>query len=194
MDASQISTCLDECTGHLTDELLPFWLDRCLDREHGGIITHFDRDGRDTGEDEKSMLAQMRTIYAMASAHRAGYGNGRCAEYAGRAGDVPARVVVPWMYRHRDPACGLRTEHEGRERRLAAGAGELCGSEDRRPDRCRRMQHRREMRVVVILQVTEVAVDERGGARRRLEIGTDDRRARRATLGSCPVDQNPCVA
>ena len=28
------------------------------------------------------MLAQARTIFTMASAHRAGYGNGKCAEYA----------------------------------------------------------------------------------------------------------------
>jgi len=73
---------LDECEEHLTMELLPFWLDRCRDDENGGFITHFDKDGNDSGEDEKSMLAQMRTIYTFASAHRAGYGGGRCAEYA----------------------------------------------------------------------------------------------------------------
>jgi len=82
IDRGQIAGCLDQCREHLTGELLPFWLDRCLDRENGGFITHFDKDGNDTGEDEKSMLAQMRTIYTMASAHRAGFGAGRCAEYA----------------------------------------------------------------------------------------------------------------
>ena len=82
IDAREVSACLDECKQHLTDELLPFWLDRCKDDVNGGFITHFDKDGKDTGEDEKSMLAQMRTIYTMASAHRAGYGDGKCAEYA----------------------------------------------------------------------------------------------------------------
>jgi len=67
---------------HLTKKLLPFWLERCLDHTCGGFITHFDRNGNDTGEDEKSLIAQARTVYTMSSAHREGYGEGRCAEYA----------------------------------------------------------------------------------------------------------------
>ena len=82
IDANKVSACLDECREHFTAELLPFWLDRCKDDENGGFITHFDADGNDSGEDEKSMLAQARTVYSMASTHRAGYGDGRCAEYA----------------------------------------------------------------------------------------------------------------
>jgi len=82
IDKKQVTACLEECKQHLTTELLPFWLDRCKDDGNGGFITHFDKDGNDTGEDEKSLIAQSRTVYTMASAHRAGYGNGRCAEYA----------------------------------------------------------------------------------------------------------------
>ena len=82
VDAKQLIACLEECKKHLTTELLPFWLDRCKDDENGGFITHFDKDGNDTGEDEKSLIAQSRTVYTMASAHRAGYGDGKCAEYA----------------------------------------------------------------------------------------------------------------
>jgi mannobiose 2-epimerase len=66
----------------LTAELLAFWLSRCKDDEFGGFITHFDKDGSDTGEDEKSLIAQTRTVYTMSSAHRAGYGGGKCAEFA----------------------------------------------------------------------------------------------------------------
>ncbi len=58
---------------HLTNELLPFWTTRTVDREHGGFITHFDQYGNDSGEDEKSLIAQTRSIYTYASAHRAGY-------------------------------------------------------------------------------------------------------------------------
>ncbi len=83
IDAKQVSVCLEECRKHLTTELLPFWLNRCKDDKNGGFITHFDKNGNDSGEDEKSLIAQTRTIYTMASAHRAGYGNGRCAEFAG---------------------------------------------------------------------------------------------------------------
>ena len=87
IDANKVSACLEECRQHLTIELLPFWLDRCKDDENGGFITHFDKDGNDSGEDEKSMLAQARTVYSMASAHRAGYGDGQCAEYASHGVD-----------------------------------------------------------------------------------------------------------
>ena len=80
--AKKVSICLEECKHHLTSELLPFWLSRCKDDQHGGFITHFDRDGQDSGEDEKSLIAQTRTIYAMAAAHRAGYGEGQCGRLA----------------------------------------------------------------------------------------------------------------
>jgi len=82
VDKKQISACLDECKHHLTTELLPFWLNRAKDDKYGGFITHFDKDGKDSGTDEKSMLGQMRFIYSMSAAHRAGYGDGKCAEFA----------------------------------------------------------------------------------------------------------------
>jgi len=71
-----------EAENYLINELLPFWLNRCKDDVHGGFITQFDAKGNDTGEDQKSLIAQVRTVYTMASAHRAGYGNGRCEEFA----------------------------------------------------------------------------------------------------------------
>ena len=82
MDKEQIKSYRTQAYGHLVNELLPFWLDRCMDSVDGGFITHFDKDGNDTGEDQKSLIAQSRTVYTMASAHRAGYGEGRCAEFA----------------------------------------------------------------------------------------------------------------
>ena len=82
VDKKQVSACLQECRKHLTTELLPFWFSRCKDDKNGGFITHFDKDGKDSGEDEKSLIAQARTVYTMSSAHRAGYGDGKCAEFA----------------------------------------------------------------------------------------------------------------
>ncbi len=73
---------LTEAEHHLTEELLPFWISRCKDEKYGGFITHFDRDGNDTGEDQKSLISQTRTVYSMSAAHRDGYGNGRCRELA----------------------------------------------------------------------------------------------------------------
>jgi len=82
IDTKQISSCLEQSKQYLTKELLPFWLDRCKDDEFGGFLTHFDKDGKPSGETEKSLISQTRTVFTMASAHRAGYGGGRCAEYA----------------------------------------------------------------------------------------------------------------
>jgi mannobiose 2-epimerase len=67
---------------YLVDRLLPFWIERSPDPEGGGFLTYFDRDGRPTGETTKTFLMQIRMLYTMASAHRAGYGGGRCAELA----------------------------------------------------------------------------------------------------------------
>lgn len=82
IDSKQISSYLEQSRQYLTKELLPFWLDRCRDDEFGGFLTHFDKDGKPAKETEKSLIAQTRTVFTMASAHRAGYGGGRCAEYA----------------------------------------------------------------------------------------------------------------
>jgi len=78
----QLAACRAEAMNHLENELLPFWLDRCRDDEFGGYLTHFDADGNPAGETDKSLIAQARTVYTMAAAHRAGYGNGLCAELA----------------------------------------------------------------------------------------------------------------
>jgi mannose 2-epimerase len=72
MDRQQIVQCLEEAKQHLNAELLPFWLKRCKDDKSGGFITHFDKDGNDTGEDAKSLIAQTRCTYTFSSAHRAG--------------------------------------------------------------------------------------------------------------------------
>lgn len=82
MNQQQIQGFLQEAEQHLTQELLPFWLDRSKDEQHGGFITHFDKDGKDAGTDEKSLIAQTRCVYTFSSAHRAGYGEGKCLEYA----------------------------------------------------------------------------------------------------------------
>ena len=53
----------------LVHKLLPFWFNRSMDARHGGFVTHFDKDGKDTGEDEKSLIAQSRS----SCTHRASY-------------------------------------------------------------------------------------------------------------------------
>lgn len=78
----QITACMEEARRHLEEELLPFWLERCVDYECGGFLTHFGENGDPSGETDKSLISQARTVYTMASAHRAGYGGGACADAA----------------------------------------------------------------------------------------------------------------
>ncbi len=82
MKTEEIKKLRAEAENHLNNELLPFWTSRMLDKRNGGFITHFDKNGKDSGEDEKSLIAQTRCIYTLASAHRAGYGEGKLAGFA----------------------------------------------------------------------------------------------------------------
>jgi len=87
MNREEVTRLRDEALNHLINELLPFWTSRMADKQHGGFITHFDKDGNDTGEDEKSLIAQTRCLYTLSSAHRAGYGGGELADLAKHGAD-----------------------------------------------------------------------------------------------------------
>jgi len=87
MNKEKIAELKQEAQNHLINELLPFWTTRMIDNENGGFITHFDKDGNDTGEDEKSLIAQTRCLYTISSAHRAGYGDGKLAGMAKHGAD-----------------------------------------------------------------------------------------------------------
>ena len=87
MDKNELIALRSEAYDHLTKELLPFWTTRMKDEVNGGFITHFDEHGNDTGEDEKSLIAQTRCLYTLSSAHRAGYGGGELAELAKHGAD-----------------------------------------------------------------------------------------------------------
>ncbi len=75
MDRKEVLLFKEESENHLKNELLPFWTSRMKDEKYGGYLTHFDRDGNDTGEDEKSLISQTRSLYTVSSALRAGYGD-----------------------------------------------------------------------------------------------------------------------
>jgi len=78
----KFKACQQEIHHHLTQELLPFWVDRMVDYHHGGYITHFYKAGKEMGTYEKSLIAQTRTVYTLSSVHRAGYGDGKYADLA----------------------------------------------------------------------------------------------------------------
>lgn len=87
MKKEELITFKEKSEHHLVNELLPFWTSRFEDRFNGGFITHFDEKGNDSGEDEKSLIAQTRSLYTVSSAHRAGYGKGEYAAIARHGAD-----------------------------------------------------------------------------------------------------------
>jgi len=82
MDRQEVTRLKKEAENHLVNELLPFWITRVIDKTNGGYLTHFDKEGNDSGEDEKSLIAQTRCLYTISSAIRAGYGDERYARLA----------------------------------------------------------------------------------------------------------------
>jgi len=97
---SELNRYLQRTETYLVDTLLPFWIERSLDPDCGGFLTYFDRHGRPTGETTKTFLMQIRMLYTMSSAHRAGYGDGKCAELA----EMGASFILDHYWDH---------EHEG---------------------------------------------------------------------------------
>ena len=77
-----VSEVLTFAQSYIAESLLPFWLDRSPDPAYGGFLAHFDSNGKPTGETTKTFLSQIRMLYTLSSAHRAGYGGGRCAALA----------------------------------------------------------------------------------------------------------------
>jgi mannobiose 2-epimerase len=88
-----INDFLNDLQFHLNHELLPFWLTRIYDEENGGFITHFDKDGKDTGENEKSLIAQTRSLYTLSSCARNGYEVKKCNELARKGFDFLIRYL-----------------------------------------------------------------------------------------------------
>jgi len=79
---SEIAELATRTGSYLRETLLPFWMNRAPDPACGGVLSYFDPSGKPTGETVKTFLMQARTLFAMSAAHRAGYGQGRCAELA----------------------------------------------------------------------------------------------------------------
>lgn len=75
MNKDEIITLRNEAVHHLVNELLPFWISRMRDNINGGYLTHFDKYGNDSGEDEKSLISQTRSLYTISSVIRSDYGD-----------------------------------------------------------------------------------------------------------------------
>lgn len=109
MDKNEIVALKTEAENHLKNELLPFWTTRMKDELNGGYLTHFNREGEDTGEDEKSLIAQTRCLYTISSAHRAGYGEGNYAPLARHGADF----LINKMWDHESGGFYWMTDRKG---------------------------------------------------------------------------------
>ena len=101
---------LEKTESYLTEVLLPFWIRKSPDGAYGGFLTYFGADGNPTGETAKTFLMQIRMLYTMASAHRAGYGDGRCGELA-RMG---AEFILDHYWDHEHDGWAWIADREGR--------------------------------------------------------------------------------
>jgi mannose 2-epimerase len=75
---ANVQRCINLFEPYLERQLVPFWLDNSIDREYGGFLSYFDRNGKPTGKTNKTLICQLRMIFTLAHAHRAGLGDGRC--------------------------------------------------------------------------------------------------------------------
>ncbi|HNQ35667.1 MAG TPA: AGE family epimerase/isomerase [bacterium] len=66
---------------YLVERLVPFWLDRVADPD-GGFLTYFDRNGRPTGQTDKTLIQQTRTLFMLSLLERSGRGAGRAGKLA----------------------------------------------------------------------------------------------------------------
>jgi mannose 2-epimerase len=69
----------DRIQAYLEGGLLPFWFARVA-APGGGFTTYFDRDGKPTGQTDRTLIQQTRSIFMLSHVTRAGLGGGRAAE------------------------------------------------------------------------------------------------------------------
>jgi mannobiose 2-epimerase len=67
---SQMEEALKALVNHLEQEIIPFWLNHGLDRQHGGYLTCFDANGQPSGDENKYLVTQTRMIWGMSAFYR----------------------------------------------------------------------------------------------------------------------------
>ena len=53
----------EELSETLQNGIIPFWLDRSVDKEYGGYITSFDENGKFDGNGIKNIVTQARMVW-----------------------------------------------------------------------------------------------------------------------------------
>ena len=69
----------------LYENILPFWLPQCIDREYGGYRLNHDITGQYLGDGDKNLVAQARMVWFFSRLFRLGLGDQRHLQW--RDGD-----------------------------------------------------------------------------------------------------------
>ena len=88
---------------HLTEDILPFWLDNAIDEEQGGIFTQLDEKGNVYGT-EKSVWFQGRALYIFSFAYNCGIKDEKLLKAAKKIFEFlpkTPRLVLRNLCRHR---------------------------------------------------------------------------------------------
>ncbi len=67
---------------NLTENIIPFWMPKCIDDDAGGYRLSYDREGEFTGHTEKMIVTQARMVWVFSRLHRVGYGEGEYRDAA----------------------------------------------------------------------------------------------------------------
>lgn len=81
-DSELAAAYVPELRRTLEENVLGFWLPRCLDDEHGGYLLSFDRGGEFAGNDDKMIVTQSRMVWLFARLSRTDAVDGEYREEA----------------------------------------------------------------------------------------------------------------
>jgi len=96
MNKEELKSLRDEIKQYTEAHLLPFWSTRTMDKTYGGFITHYNEFGEDSGQDEKSLIAQSRSVFTYSQAYRHGFGGPIMKEMA----EHGVRFMLDKMWDH----------------------------------------------------------------------------------------------
>ena len=62
-----LENALRQITTHLETGIIPFWLNNGVDKDYGGYLTCFDKNGKPAGDTDKYIVTQTRMIWGMSA-------------------------------------------------------------------------------------------------------------------------------
>ena len=73
MSISDLQPYITKTEEYLQQHLLPFWKNRVVDKQFGGFVSDYDKNGNLINTKEKTLLCQARVLATFSLAGRLGY-------------------------------------------------------------------------------------------------------------------------